>query len=142
MKIRDLQEMITRDCHLDPGNLTKHSLETAYLQGKYFNLYVDELAKLKALEPKLNNLKKQKYEYYKGNADPSVYKEKPFDLKLGNSAAQAYTDSDEEVMTLQRDVDIQKIKIDLINDMKGALSQRNWQIKNAIDHIKFNHGER
>jgi len=140
MKIRELKEMIELDSALDISKLDYHSLDTAKLQVKYFNLYTDEYGKLRALELSLDKLKIDKFEYYKGNAPAEVYKEKPFDLTLTTAKANAYTECDPEVEAMKREIDIQKIKVDLITDMKQALNWRHVQIKNAIDFIKFKNG--
>lgn len=137
MKLRELNQMITEDCELNYEALDTESLKTAYLQGKYMNLYSDEYLKLKAMYYKMDELKLAKEEYYSGKASPEVYKVKPLDLEIRKAKVELYVDNDDEVKKLQQEIDIQKTKVDLISDMKQVLSQRNWQIRNAVEFKKF-----
>ena len=43
-----------------------------------------------------NKIKKDKWEYYTGKADPAVYQLKPFNLKLLRQDVDKYIESDDE----------------------------------------------
>jgi len=140
MKLRELQTMVEEDSELDISSLDQHSLETAKLQSKYYILYSRFLAEQKANKYDLDNLLVLKGKYYKGQADPAVYKEKPFNLKLTNAQVDAHVRADPDVLKLQKAMDMLDIKLELIKDMKRSLEQRNWTIRNAIEFIKFKAG--
>lgn len=141
MKLRELQEMIECDCDLsDHSALDQYSLNTAKLQSKYYVLYSNLRGELKSLEYEFDEVKLFKYKYYKGTASPEVYKEKPFHEKLTNSGIEAHINTDPDIQTLQKKMDMIDIKIELVNDMKKHLDQRNWQIRNTIEFMKFKNG--
>lgn len=141
MKIRELQEMVESDSILDITSLDQHSLETAKLQSKYFVLYSQILGEYKVLEHDLNDLKQLKFRYYRGLAEPEVYKAKPLHEKIStNTLAQTYVEADQDVQKELKRMDVMNIKLELIKDMKKSLEGRNWQIRNAIDFVKFKNG--
>lgn len=141
MKLRELQEMIEKDSDLSIDSLDQHSLETAKLQSKYFKIYSDLLGESRVLDYELSDLKKFKYQYYSGACSPEVYKEKPFHEKVvTNAAKDSYVVSDPDVLALQKRIDMVNIKLEVVKDMKKALEARNWQIRNAIEFIKFKNG--
>lgn len=140
MKLREIQEMIDADSEMDVSSLDQHSLATAKLQSKYYRLYSNLLAEKKANEYELNDLIAFKFKYYKGQAAPEIYKEKPFHEKLTNAGVEAHVKADSEVLKLQKHMDMIDIKLELIKDMKRSLDGRNWTIRNAIEFLKFKNG--
>lgn len=125
---------------MDASDLDQHSLETAKLQGKYYILYSKMLAEQKATKYDLDELLAFKFKYYKGQAPAEVYKEKPFHEKLTNAGVESHVRADPDVLKIQKTMDMLEIKLELIKDMKRALEQRNWNIRNAIEFIKFKSG--
>lgn len=125
---------------MDASSLDQHALETAKLQSKYYVLYSRTLAEQKSLKYDLDTLIAFKHKYYKGQAHPDVYKERPFRESLTNAGVEAHVRADLDVLKLQKTMDMLDIKLELIKDMKAALGQRNWNIRNAIEFIKFKAG--
>jgi len=140
MKTKELQDMIIQDSEMDISMLDHHSLDTAKLQAKYFKLYSMLVGEYKNMEYQLKVLKHDKLRYYKGEAGAEVYKEKPLHVEILKSQAPAYVEADEDVMELQKKIDILDIKLELVKDMKNSLSQRNWVIRNTIEFLKFRNG--
>jgi len=140
MKLRELQEMIEIDSDLRIDVLDAQSIETAKLQSKYFVLYSNIMGEKKNLEYELSDLLMFKYKYYKGQCDPEVYKQKPFHEKLTNSGVEAHVNADEEVLKIKKKIDLCDIKLVLVDDMKKSLASRNWNIRNAIDFLRFKNG--
>jgi len=59
-----------------------------------------------------NILKREKWEYYTGKADPSIYAKKPFSFKLLKTDIDKYLDSDMELAKLKQKVDYLQTTVD------------------------------
>ena len=85
-------------------------------------------------------LHRQKWEYYTGKADPSVYAEKPFNLKILRQDVDKYIDSDEDIIKLKQKSDYLNTVVDFLDRTVRQISNRTFTIKNAIDWKKFTSG--
>lgn len=140
MKINELQKMIEIDSKLDISNLDNNSLETASLQAKYYNLFANMTRDKRVIQDELDKMKLFKFKYYKGQCEAEVYKEKPFHETLTNAQAEAHVNADPEVQKLDRRLYLLDIKLELVKDMKKSLESRQWQIRNAIEFLKYKAG--
>lgn len=122
-------------------DLAKLALEIPYQHNKYLNYYTD-LSQLKvSLEFELRYLIRSKREYYGGEADAKTYAEKPF----GNSIKTAekmktYLESDEEIVSLEAKIKYLDSALYYVDSVMRQISNRSFQIKNAIDWEKFVNG--
>jgi len=102
------------------------------------------LAKFKLMlsraESELHIVKRNKWEYYTGKADPSIYQAKPFNLKILRQDVDKYIDSDEEVIKAKQKVDYLNVVVDFLDRSIRQISNRTFTIKNAIDWKKFTSG--
>ena len=141
MDFESIKEMWEKDSKMDEFSLDMESLKIPQLHQKYYTLLCEfNLLKRKS-ELELKTLTKEKWKYYKGKASKEIYKEIPFDLKL--------TTKEEISMFIEADEDIQRyiLKIsyteEIINYLDSILkmvSNRTYQIKNAIEHRRFEAG--
>ena len=108
------------------------------------NQYLKHLTKYKLMlsrsETEYSIMKRQKWEYYTGKADPSVYAEKPFSFKLLKTDVDKYLDSDPELAKYKQKVDYIQTVVDFLDRTIKQISNRGFQIKNAIDWRKFTSG--
>ena len=81
-----------------------------------------------------------KHQYYMGKAEPEVYKEKPFDLKVLKSDVSMYLEADEDLSIKRKTVEYSKTKVDYLEKTLKAIQDRSWSIKHAIDWRKFLEG--
>jgi hypothetical protein len=88
----------------------------------------------------LRSLVHFKTEYYSGKSDAQVYKEKPFHLKLIRADVDKYVENDPDVIAICSDVDIQEEKIYLIQEFIKGVNQRSFNIRSAIDFMKWTGG--
>jgi len=91
-------------------------------------------------ETDLAQMKRDKWEYYTGKADASVYAEKPFDLKILRTDVDKYIDADEELIRLKQKVQYLNAVIDYLEKTIRQISNRTFTIKNAIEWRKFTSG--
>jgi len=72
MTLEELQESANRDLKIDETDLGSESINIPILHNKYLQHYNKFSLLLKKAEYEQKVLKRQKWEYYTGKADPSV----------------------------------------------------------------------
>ena len=139
--LEKIQIMWEQDSKMDPDNLHTESLNTPTLHAKYFELYNNILLLKKKAEQKKRNIRHQKYEYYTGKADPDVYIENPFPKKIRDKdALQKYMDADESLSQASLKVEYYDVMLSYLQDILKMIHNRTYQIKNALEFMKFASG--
>ena len=140
MDLEQLQNLAEKDLKINDTELDLESLKTPQLHNKYLK----HLNNFKLLLSKANvdyyKMKKEKWEYYTGKAPAQVYAEKPFNLKLLKTDVDKYLDSDPELAKYKQKVDYIQTVVDFLDRTIKQISNRGFQIKNAIDWRKFTSG--
>lgn len=137
-----IQNMWTKDSAMDMDNLHEESvLKTNALHAKYFEIYNNiQLLKKKAEQQK-KKIRHEKYEYFTGKADPEVYIENPFPKKIRDKETlQGYLDSDEKISQINLKVEYYQVMSNYLESILKQISDRNWQIRNSIEFMKFSSG--
>ena len=141
MDLNELQNDVDRDLKIDDTELDLESIRTPQLHNKYLKLYTKYSLQLKKTQDDYKTLYRFKWEYYTGKADPDVYREKPFDLKILKADVAIYLDSDKEIQELgQKEAYIQAV-VTYLEKILREIYNRNWTIRNTIEWKKFIHGE-
>jgi len=140
MKLADIQAEIEKDSAINNNSLDTESLRIPMLHSKYYNYFMDELRILKAVEHDYRRVKKERHQYYLGQASDEVYKEKPLNIKVLRADLDLYLDADPELNDLKTKYELQKAKAELLESFIKTLNQRNFLIKNAIDFLRFKNG--
>jgi hypothetical protein len=139
--LEKIQTMWEQDSKMDSDNLHTESLNTPTLHAKYFELYNNILLLKKKAEQKKRNIRHQKYEYYTGKADPDVYIENPFPKKIRDKdALQKYMDADESLSQASLKVEYYDVMLAYLQDILKMIHNRTYQIKNALEFMKFASG--
>ena len=81
MDLEKLQEQADKDLKINDTELDLESLKTPQLHNQYMKHLTKYKLMLSRAETEYSVLKREKWEYYTGKADASVYAQKPFDLK-------------------------------------------------------------
>lgn len=143
MKLEDIQLLWEKDCNIDRTELGEESLKISQLHSKYFKLFSSERLLLKKLDKDYKDMYRTKFEYYNGVLSHDELKDngwEPFSLKVLKSDLHIYLDSDKDLMAFQLKLEMQKEKIDFLENIIKSLNTRGYQIKSAIDWIKFTAG--
>ena len=77
------------------------------------------------------------YEFGTGKSDPSVYAEKPFDLKVLKADVHIYMDSDDELQKADQKAAYLKQVVTYLEQVLRSINNRTFLIKNAIEWKKF-----
>jgi hypothetical protein len=133
--------MWNKDSKIDIDNLHTESLNIPVLHAKYYDLYnTINLLKKKA-EIQKKKIRHEKYEYFTGKADPEVYIDNPFPKKIRDKETlQGYLDSDEKLSNVSLKIEYYETLLNYIESILKVIQNRTYQIKNAIEFIKFQAG--
>ena len=140
MTLEELQQSVNKDFKLDDTELDRESVNIPLLHNKYlihFNKF--NLLRKKA-DQDYKTLIREKWEYYTGKADPAVYQEKPFNLKVLRQDVDKYIKSDPEVNKLEQKVTYIQTTVNYLERTLKLISNRTFTIKNAVDWKKFTSG--
>jgi hypothetical protein len=136
-----IQRMWEEDSKIDVDNLHTESLNIPTLHAKYFELYNNILLLRKKAEQQKRNIHHERYEYYSGKADPEVYIDSPFPKKIRDKETmQKYLDADQKLSQVCLKIDYYETMLVYIESILKQVGNRTYQIKNAIEFIRFQSG--
>ena len=139
--LEGIQEMWKKDSKIDPDNLHTESLNIPVLHAKYFEMYNTILLLRKKAEQQRKNIRHERYEYYSGKADPEVYIINPFPKKIRDKdTMQKYLDADERLSTVSLKIEYYDTMLKYIEEILKQITNRTYQIKNAIEFMRFTSG--
>jgi len=139
--LETLQEMWEKDAKIDRDNLHEESLNIPSLHAKYFELYNTIFLLRKKAEQQRKNIRHERYEYFSGKADPEVYQKDPFGKKIRDKdTMQKYLDADEKLSTSCLKIDYYDTMLVYLESILKVIQNRTFQIKNAIEFMRFNSG--
>ena len=140
MTLEELQQSVNKDFKLDDTELDTESVNIPLLHNKYLIHFNKFSLLLKKAEYDHKSMIRDKWEYYTGKADPSVYKEKPFDIKVLKADVHIYMDSDPELQRAdQKTANLNQI-VKYLEQVLRSVNNRTFLIKNAIEWKKFTSG--
>ncbi len=140
MNIDEIQKLWEEDSKIDPDNLHEESIKIPSLHAKYFQIYNNIVLLKKMEENKLKVLKKERWLYYSGKAEPDVYKDNPFDHKVLKPDIDKYLDADEDLMKSASKIDYYNTILNYLDSILKTILNRTYQIKNAIEYMRFTAG--
>jgi hypothetical protein len=140
MTLEELQAEADKDLVIDDTELDTESLKTPILHNKYLQYYNKFNLLLKRSQWEERTLQREKWEYYTGKSDPSVYKEKPFDLKVLKNDVHIYINADEDIQKIQAKIIYQEAIVNYLEQILRMINNRSFTIKNAIEWRRFTSG--
>tara|TARA_A100001011_G_scaffold111138_1_gene117671 strand:+ start:1644 stop:2072 length:429 start_codon:yes stop_codon:yes gene_type:complete len=140
MDLEQLQEQAEKDLKINDTELDLESLKTPQIYNKYLKHYTKYKLLLTRAESDYSTLKREKWEYYTGKADPKVYEEKPFDLKILKTDLDKYLDADIDLQKTIQKVKYLDTTVDFLERTLRQVSNRTYTIKNAIEWRRFTSG--
>ena len=140
MDLEKLQELAETKLKINDTELDLESLKTPQIYNKYLKHYTKYKLLLTRAESDYSTLKREKWEYYTGKADPKVYEEKPFDLKILKTDLDKYLDADIDLQKAIQKVKYLDTTVDFLERTLRQVSNRTYTIKNAIEWRRFTSG--
>ena len=136
-----IQEMWEKDAKIDRDNLHDESLNIPSLHAKYFQIYNTIFLLRKKAEQQRKNIKHERYEYFSGKADPDVYRQNPFPKKIRDKDTMTkYLDADEKLSNASLKIEYYDTMLTYLESILKVIQNRTYQIKNAIEFMRFNAG--
>ena len=135
--------MVADDIVMDDTELDIESLKTPQLHNKYLNFYHDEKLILVKQDEEYKRLYRLKWEYYTGKLDQDTLNKlewEPFQLNILKADIDKYLNSDEDLSLIRLRLSYTKEKVDYLESVIKIISNRQWNIRSAIDWRKFLNG--
>ncbi len=143
MKLEEIQELWNRDREIDISELATESIRIPQIHDKYLKIYVDEKIKLRKLQLNLAKISKMKSDYYSGRMPQEELERlewQPFLVKVLKGEVNSYVESDDDIIKLKETIALMEEKINYIDSVIRMINNRGFQIKSAIDWIKYKDG--
>ncbi len=139
--LETLQGMWNEDSKIDPDNLHTESLNIPVLHSKYYQIYNTLMLLRKKAEQQRKNIRHERYEYFAGKAEPQVYIENPFPKKIRDKETmQKYLDADDKLSGVSLKIEYYDVMLKYIEEILKQITNRTYQIKNAIEYMRFSSG--
>ena len=141
MNLDKIQEMWQKDSVIDPDNLHDESLYIPQLHSKYYTLYNTITLLREKARTQYNKIRLERYNFYTGKAEPEVYVEEPFPYKVREKdAIQRHLEADEKLTNIDLKIRYYDATLKFLEEILRIISNRTYQIKNAIEWHKFQAG--
>lgn len=143
MNIDEIMSEWKTDSEIDVTELADESIKIAKLHQKYYEYLIKEKLLFKKNESVLKLLRLEKYEFYtQGHNEETLKKgwELPSKGMVIKSEIPIYLEGDKDIINLNLKISYQQEKIDLLQSIIKSLNNRGYNIKSAIDWIKFTSG--
>ena len=141
MNLDKIQEMWQKDSVIDPDNLHDESLKIPQLHSKYYTVYNTITLLREKARTQYTKIKLERYNYYTGKAEPEVYVEEPFPYKVREKdAIQRHLEADERLTTVDLKIRYYDTTLKFLEEIIRNVSNRTYQIKNAIEWNRFQAG--
>jgi hypothetical protein len=143
MKIEEIVSLWDKDCKIDETELGDESTKISVVHNKYLKIFIGENAQLKRMYAQRFKLKRKLSEYYLGELDKDELEEigrEQFYKKLLKNEIETYIESDDEFIETNLKIALQEEKVNYIEAILKSINNRGFQIKNAIDWLRFTNG--
>ena len=143
MKLEEIQEFWNADREIDITELANESVRIPQIHDKYLKIYIDERIRLKGLQFELTKLVRLKTDYYAGKLTQEELEKlgwEQFLQRLLKNEISTYIEADEDVIKTKKNIVLIEEKCHYLDSIIKMISNRGFQIKSAIDWIKFKSG--
>jgi len=144
MNLSEYRQMVEVDLKINETELDTESLRTPQLHSKYLNFLSDEKLVLSKLESEYKVTKKYRWLYYTGKLSEEELEElewEPFQLSVLKTDIDKFMDSDDDIQAIYNRIQYRKTVVDYLDNIIKVISNRQWNIRSAIDWLKFTNGQ-
>ena len=143
MKLEEIQAEWEKDAFIDKTQLGNEAIRIPQLQSKYYKIYIREALQLKAMEEQLNILFLEKREFFTMGPTEETHakgwKLPPQGMVI-KQEVQFYLDADKDLISEKLKIAKQREKVNFVKHIIDSLNGRSWNIRAAIDFLKFQSG--
>jgi hypothetical protein len=144
MNLSEYRQMVEVDLKINETELDTESLRTPQLHSKYLNFLSDEKLVLSKLESEYKVTKKYRWLYYTGKLSEEELEElewEPFQLSVLKTDIDKFMDSDDDIQAIYNRIQYRRTVVDYLDSIIKVISNRQWNIRSAIDWLKFTNGQ-
>lgn len=143
MKLEAIFEEWEKDSQIDKTELADESLKIPSLHHKYYRMYAHERLVLKKYEAEMKQLRLDKWEFYTQGPNEET-RDKGWELPakglILKQEMPMYMEADKDIIELSLKIGMQQEKVDLLDSIIKSFTNRGFNIKSAIDFIRFTSG--
>jgi hypothetical protein len=144
MKLSELQSSWESDAKIDEMNLGGESTRIPILHAKYLNLLTSAKLNLRKAESAYSNMRRKKFKYYRGEMSKLELDEEGWEQWQGTKPLKNEMDEflsfDSDLIELQDKIEYFKTVLYQLEQIIRSLNSRTWDIKNAIEWLKWSNG--
>ena len=144
MKLEDIINMWQEDVKIDETELSRESINTPILHGKYLKHFSEQRLKLRSLKLKHKQLHQKLLDYYRGDLnnpeDLAELGREPYLFKRLKSDINYYVESDKDMVDLNVKIAYQTELVEVFEEIMKSINTRGFVIKNSIDFLRFTNG--
>jgi len=139
--VEAIQSMWDKDSNMNQDELDSESLKIPQLHAKYYDLYNTILLMRKRDEQQYNNTLLERRNYYTGKATADIYAEEPFPYKVRDKEdLKLYLEADQKLSKTKLKIEYYDTMLKYLEEILKQVSNRTYQIKNAIEWRRFSAG--
>ena len=136
-----IQEMWQKDSEVNQDELDTESLKIPQLHAKYYQLYNTILLLRRQAEQQHSSILLERRKFYMGKAETQVYIDEPFPYKVRDKEdLKLYLEADEKISKIRLKIDYYDTMLKYLEEILKQISNRTYQIKNAIEWRRFTAG--
>lgn len=143
MKLDEIMTEWESDSKIDKSELALESLRIPELHHKYYKIFTHEALVLRKLKSDHDVLKFQKWEFYTQGPTKETKDqgwEFPAIGKIIKSEVELYMSADPDIIKSNLSIAHQTEKVQALESILKTIANRTFQIKNAIEFLKFTNG--
>jgi hypothetical protein len=144
MKLEDILAEWDKDSQFDRTKLDCVALDIAKLHAKYIRILTHEKLLLHKYEADYKQLKFDKYDFYDQGISEDTPKEwhdlVPPRGRIIKTEIPRYIEVDRDIVNLTLKIGLQKEKIEALKSIIDMVSRLGFQVKSAIDWMRFQNG--
>lgn len=142
--LNDIFDMWEKDAAISQNDLAGASMKTASLHHKYAKMLSAARLQHKMREQRYKELYRDKWEWVTGVISKEVLDERgwePLRKKILRADADIYLESDADLQKHLLRLADAKEKVEALESIIKIINGRAFQIKNAVDYLKFLNGQ-
>lgn len=141
LQLKTILKEWEQDSKINKSSLEDESLLIPQLHSKYIQYLYTLKSDHKLLSRNISSKEDILTDYYSGSLDGKDIGKPPFQLTLSKAGIEKKVKNDPDIKTLNIALDETETCIEAIQEIVKQIHQRSFQLKNAIDYIKWKGGE-
>ena len=144
MKLSEIQDMWEKDSFIDETNLGRESIRVPTLHAKYLVYLSKVKLQIRKAESDYYNTRRLKYRYYRGEMTQVELDDNGWEQWQGNKPLKNEMDEflqcDKDLIEFQDKVEYFRTVIYTLEQILRSINSRTWDIKTAVEYLKFTNG--